>query len=93
MTTLGASTRSTAPLPPGAVSVRVSAVMNDGVNSGANPQSAFFDDLSLTLAASPTNDADFNNDGIVDGEDFLIWQRGFRNQLERDQWRRRRQRR
>lgn len=63
--------------PAGSVSVRVSAIMNDGVNSGANPQSAFFDDLSLTLAAAPTNDADFNNDGIVDGRDFLIWQRGF----------------
>lgn len=63
--------------PAGAASVRVSAIMNDGVNSGANPQSAFFDDLSLTLAASPTNDADFNNDGVVDGADFLVWQRGF----------------
>ncbi|BBO34627.1 dockerin type I domain-containing protein [Lacipirellula parvula] len=63
--------------PAGAVNVRVSAIMNDGVNSGANPQSAFFDDLSLTLAAAPANDADFNNDGIVDGKDFLIWQRGF----------------
>jgi hypothetical protein len=24
-----------------------------------------------------TSDADFNNDGIVNGADFLIWQRGF----------------
>ena len=24
-----------------------------------------------------TNDADFNNDGVVNGTDFLIWQRGF----------------
>jgi hypothetical protein len=63
--------------PAGAASVRVSAIMNDGVNAGGNPQSAFFDDLSLTLAGAPANDADFNNDGIVDGKDFLIWQRGF----------------
>ena len=28
-------------------------------------------------AVSTTNDADFNNDGIVNGADFLIWQRGF----------------
>jgi hypothetical protein len=27
--------------------------------------------------ATPTIDADFNNDNIVDGADFLIWQRGF----------------
>lgn len=25
----------------------------------------------------PLNNADFNSDGIVDGNDFLIWQRGF----------------
>ena len=50
--------------------------MIDGVNSGANPQSAFFDDLSLTVAGSPTEDADFDNDGDVDGQDFLVWQRG-----------------
>ncbi|MBL9166066.1 MAG: lamin tail domain-containing protein [Planctomycetaceae bacterium] len=28
-------------------------------------------------AVAPANDADFNNDGIVNGADFLIWQRGF----------------
>jgi len=27
--------------------------------------------------AAPTANADFNNDGIVDGSDFLTWQRGF----------------
>jgi hypothetical protein len=62
--------------PAGAASVRVSAVMIDGVNSGSNPQSAFFDDLSLTVAGAPTDDADFDNDGDVDGQDFLVWQRG-----------------
>ena len=25
----------------------------------------------------PANNADFNSDGVVDGRDFLIWQRGF----------------
>jgi hypothetical protein len=29
------------------------------------------------FGASPAIDADFNNDNIVDGADFLIWQRGF----------------
>lgn len=28
-------------------------------------------------AVSPGLDADFNNDNVVDGRDFLIWQRGF----------------
>lgn len=61
--------------PAGTANVRVSAIMNDGVNSGSNPQSAFFDDLSLTLAGAPLVDADFDNNNIVDGNDFLIWQR------------------
>ena len=26
---------------------------------------------------TPTNNADFNSDNVVDGRDFLIWQRGF----------------
>ena len=61
--------------PANAASVRVSAIMDDGVASGANPQSAFFDDLVLTLTTTPGNDADFDNDGDVDGQDFLVWQR------------------
>jgi hypothetical protein len=31
---------------------------------------------NIVLPAPPTDDADFDNDGDVDGEDFLIWQRG-----------------
>lgn len=43
----------------------------------ANPLLGEFDDLSsVALTAAPT-DADFNDDGDVDGDDFLIWQRGF----------------
>jgi hypothetical protein len=34
-----------------------------------------FKDFSVTVGGSA--DADFNNDGSVDGKDFLIWQRGF----------------
>lgn len=30
-----------------------------------------------TFGATPVVDADFNNDNVVDGADFLIWQRGF----------------
>ncbi|BBO35602.1 endonuclease [Lacipirellula parvula] len=34
--------------------------------------------LSLTgMVAAATQSADFNNDGMVDGADFLVWQRGF----------------
>jgi hypothetical protein len=29
------------------------------------------------VPAAPAEDADFNNDNVVDGADFLIWQRGF----------------
>jgi hypothetical protein len=31
----------------------------------------------LAVAAAPLGDADFNGDGMVDGADFLAWQRGF----------------
>jgi hypothetical protein len=31
----------------------------------------------LAVAASPLDDADFNGDGMVDGADFLAWQRGY----------------
>lgn len=32
--------------------------------------------ISYTLAAAPNTPGDFDNDGDVDGTDFLIWQRG-----------------
>ncbi|HMO84200.1 MAG TPA: dockerin type I domain-containing protein, partial [Lacipirellulaceae bacterium] len=36
-----------------------------------------FDNLRIsTLQAAPATNADFNGDGLVDGQDFLIWQRG-----------------
>ena len=41
---------------------------------------ALFDNVLLeTIAVTPPvgNNADFNGDNIVDGKDFLIWQRGF----------------
>lgn len=36
---------------------------------------AIFKDFSVTVSGG-AEDADFNNDGSVDGQDFLIWQRG-----------------
>lgn len=33
--------------------------------------------VGLSSETIATDDADFNNDGTVDGADFLVWQRGF----------------
>ena len=33
--------------------------------------------IGLSSETIATDDADFNNDGTVDGADFLVWQRGF----------------
>lgn len=60
--------------PTGTASVLVSAGMQGGVaTTGA--QSAFFDDFVLE-AVSAGQPGDFDNDGDVDGNDFLVWQRG-----------------
>ncbi|BBO35123.1 PEP-CTERM sorting domain-containing protein [Lacipirellula parvula] len=41
---------------------------------------AYIDNFNISVSGGvtpPVNNADFNNDNIVDGKDFLIWQRGF----------------
>jgi hypothetical protein len=53
-----------------------------GIPSGSGSSADPFlgvDNVSLKLVdiAVPTQDADFNNSTLVDGADFLIWQRGF----------------
>lgn len=49
-------------------------------SGGTNIDAAFaaFDNISLKLVDIPVadGDADFNGDGVVDGRDFLVWQRG-----------------
>ena len=52
-------------------------VANTEFNSGLG--TLIYDEVyGLTDGSSePTPDADFNGDGVVDGGDFLIWQRGF----------------
>jgi hypothetical protein len=62
--------------PAGAASVRVGVRTTGLFNSGINPQSAFFDEFSLD-GPGAVADADLDNDGDVDGIDFLLIQRGF----------------
>ncbi|MBX3435521.1 MAG: hypothetical protein KF847_19565 [Pirellulales bacterium] len=38
---------------------------------------AIFKDFTVTVGGAPTDNADFNGDGTVDGADLLTWQRGF----------------
>ena len=38
---------------------------------------AVYKDFSVIVGSAPVEDADFDSNGLVDGRDFLIWQRGF----------------
>ncbi len=60
--------------PDGTVSVRISAGATGMANSTIDPQSAFFDDFSLTalIAGVP---GDYNNNGIVDTGDYVVWRK------------------
>jgi hypothetical protein len=56
-----------------------SSVSAAGLTLGGPDASAFTlikNPTSLVLQAAATGDADFDNDGDVDGSDFLTWQRG-----------------
>jgi hypothetical protein len=44
-------------------------------NTEVNPQSAFFDDLSLDLAVAGVP-GDYNNNGTVDAADYVLWRNG-----------------
>ena len=43
---------------------------------GADPETEFTGTWTATYALAPPADGDFNDDGVVDGADFLVWQRG-----------------
>jgi len=59
--------------PANTVNAQISLFFISDEGSGA----VFMDDVSLVnLSASVPDDADFDNSGIVDGLDFLLWQRG-----------------
>jgi hypothetical protein len=49
-------------------------VFSPGGNTKATTTSAGA--FSVTGFTPPANNADFNNDGVVDGADFLVWQKG-----------------
>src|SRR5690606_11979023 len=38
---------------------------------------AIFQDVNVVAVPAAAQNADFNGDGVVDGADFLVWQRGF----------------
>jgi hypothetical protein len=70
-------TMPTATAPAGANLVRVSIKGLDMFNIEANPQSAFFDDLSvLEIDDDPAGlVGDFNNDGAVNAADYVMWRK------------------
>jgi hypothetical protein len=48
-------------------------------NDTGNDHGLAIDDLEFSVGTvePPTDNADFNGDQVVDGQDFLIWQRGY----------------
>ena len=56
----------------GAINGNVATIYAMSTNNGIQ---AFT--LTLDPVVAPVDDADFNSDGVVDGNDFLVWQRGF----------------
>jgi hypothetical protein len=47
------------------------------VSRGTNQAGQIIDDVRIMATADfPVNNADFDDDGDVDGQDFLVWQRG-----------------
>ncbi|MBL9162049.1 MAG: hypothetical protein JNL18_04820 [Planctomycetaceae bacterium] len=46
------------------------------LSEGANPEVEFFGTFVATYSLVQSVAGDFNNDGKVDGADFLVWQRG-----------------
>jgi hypothetical protein len=69
--------------PAGTANVRVSVSGIGMMNSGLDPQSAFFDDLSLDLEVAGVP-GDYNNNGTVDAADYVLWRDGgaLQNEVE-----------
>lgn len=64
-------------LAPGAFSVTYSLNFSDENLPGATSLGTMSLTLSGVVSAAPAENADFNDDGLVDGADFLAWQRGY----------------
>jgi hypothetical protein len=61
--------------PANTANVRVSVGATGMFNTDSNPQSAFFDDLSLDLAVVGVP-GDYNGNGTVDAADYVLWRDG-----------------
>lgn len=61
--------------PAGTANVRVSMEALGLFNSFVNPQSAFFDDFSLTQVVAGVA-GDYNGNGVVDAGDYVLWRNG-----------------
>jgi len=71
--------------PAGTASIRVSAGATGMALGAGNPQSAMFDDFSLTTVVVGVP-GDFNSDGKVDAADYVLWRKnnGTNNALAND---------
>jgi hypothetical protein len=62
--------------PAGTISVRVSVGGQGMFNSSLNPQSLFFDDMSLNQTLPGGVQGDYNGNGVVDAADYVLWRNG-----------------
>lgn len=69
---LGPNANSSGQIKFGAINGNVATLYAMSTNNGIQSFT-----LTLDPVVAPVDDADFNGDGLVDGADFLIWQRGF----------------
>lgn len=69
-TALGPNGNASGQIKFGAIEGKTAALYAMSTNNGIQA-------FTLTLEESVVDDADFNGDLVVDGSDFLIWQRGF----------------
>lgn len=59
--------------PANTASVRIAVGAQNMFNSLLNPQSAFFDDFSLIQTSTAAVAGDYNNNGTVGPEDYMLW--------------------
>jgi hypothetical protein len=77
--TPGVDATMTFPIAPTAAGFNALRIGGPSGLSSAGPGATGFDNVVLKLidvVTPPSSNADFNNDGKVDGADFLVWQKG-----------------